>query len=77
MLTTQALLCRCAEDGKISVVSLSKDHSPSQVNTVSCAVFKCLIPAVLRTTVESKCNPFFFLGFLFSFLSNLASLFSG
>ncbi|XP_074625597.1 integrin-linked kinase-associated serine/threonine phosphatase 2C-like [Acropora palmata] len=27
---SKALLCRCAEDGKISVVSLSKDHSPSQ-----------------------------------------------
>ncbi|CAH3038494.1 unnamed protein product [Porites lobata] len=27
---SKALLCRCRDDGKISVVSLSKDHSPSQ-----------------------------------------------
>ena len=27
----QALLCRCGENGETSVVSLSKDHSPSQV----------------------------------------------
>lgn len=27
---SKALLCRCSDDGKISVVSLSKDHSPSQ-----------------------------------------------
>jgi len=27
---SRALLCRCGDNGKTSVVSLSKDHSPSQ-----------------------------------------------
>ena len=30
----QALLCRCGENGETSVVSLSKDHSPSQVRVM-------------------------------------------
>ena len=30
----QALLCRCGENGETSVVSLSKDHSPSQVKVM-------------------------------------------
>lgn len=42
LLFTEALLYRRTDDGKYGAVSLTKDHSPTQVNTNQKILFKML-----------------------------------